>query len=86
MNPKTFIFLFFMSFALAVLAIGTQPTLAQNCFAKTCTQAYQGCAGVLCQRQRGGDCESFCRAEFQKCMQTGEFHGRVCQRTGLKKK
>ena len=86
MGPKAFLALFFMSFVLVALAIGTPPALAQNCSAKTCTQAYRGCAGVLCQQQRGGDCDSFCRAEFQKCMQTGEFHGRVCQKTGLKKK
>ena len=86
MNPKTFLVFFFMSLALAALAIGTPPALAQNCWATTCTQAYQGCTGRLCQIQRGGDCDPFCRVEFQKCMQTGEFHGRVCQRTGLKKK
>jgi hypothetical protein len=54
MSPKAFLVFSFLSFLLVVLAIGTQPAFAQNCSAKTCTKAYQGCAGVLCQREREG--------------------------------
>jgi hypothetical protein len=89
MNPKALLAFSFVSFALVILIIGTPPALAQNCSAKTCSEAIQACTGMHCQRERTGgrgDCTQLCRTEFERCMQTGEFRGRVCQRTGLKKK
>jgi hypothetical protein len=67
-----------------LLTIGTHPVLAQNCSAKTCTQAFQGCMSKHCHTEKtGGNCYPHCNAERDKCMHTGEFYGHVCQLKGL---
>jgi hypothetical protein len=80
---------FAMSVSLIAYAAGTQGAFAQSCAAKTCSEAYRACSGKHCQRERtgtGGDCARFCSGEYQRCLQTGEFRGRVCQKTGLIRK
>jgi hypothetical protein len=87
MSTKSLLVFSFVSIVLAMLTIATLPALAQNCSAKTCSEAIQGCMGKHCQKERtGSNCYPFCHAEFERCMQTGEFLGRVCQRKGLIKK
>lgn len=69
--------------------IGTQPVLAQTCTAKTCSQAFSACTGKHCSRERTGNssqCYRFCQTELERCMKTGEFNGRVCQKHGLIRK
>ncbi len=76
--------------SVAVLApvIMAEPAASEpRCGAKTCTRAMQACMGQHCYTERGRNCYSHCRGEFDRCMQTGEFHGRVCGvRTGLIRK
>ena len=67
------------------LGIGT-PVMAQSCGAKTCSQAYSACTGKHCHEEgsgRGQQCIHFCQGELERCMKTGEFHGRRCQKFGL---
>jgi hypothetical protein len=82
-------FLFITIAILATLGIGT-PAMAQTCAAKTCSQAYSACTGKHCHRERSGghhgDCSRFCSSELERCMRNGEFHGRVCQKSGLIRK
>ena len=87
MIPKTLVGFLFVSFFLVMPTLAVPPALAQTCAAKTCTEAIQACTGKHCAKERTGkNCQSFCQSEFERCMQTGEFRGRVCQRKGLIKK
>jgi hypothetical protein len=72
------IFLFML-----MLGAAAKPALGR-CDSKTCSEAYNACMGIHCSEERGGKhCERHCRPLYDKCLQTGEFHGRQCQRTGL---
>jgi hypothetical protein len=72
---------------LAALLAGaaTGPALAA-CGAKTCSQALRACLDVHCHNQHRRDCSAFCQPEYENCLKTGEFHGRVCEKTGLVRK
>jgi hypothetical protein len=87
MIAKTLVGFFFVSFFLVMPTFATPPALAQNCPAKTCSEAIRLCTGMQCSKEKTGkNCYSFCHSEFERCMQTGEFRGRVCQRKGLIRK
>jgi hypothetical protein len=49
------------------------------CMAKTCSGARAGCVRRCTGTRR---CD-WCDSEFQGCLQTGAFNGRVCQLSGL---
>jgi hypothetical protein len=75
----------FVLVAGAVLSAGAaaaQPA----CSAKTCSQAYRSCTTIHCAYMRGHNCEAHCRPEYERCLQTGEFRGRVCWDKGLKRR
>ena len=74
-------------FFLLVLMVSTatKPALAR-CIAKTCTEAYNACTGVHCFAVRARKCQRYCRMQYEMCLQTGEFHGQICQNIGLIRK
>jgi hypothetical protein len=74
--------------ALFMLTIETPPALAQKCPARTCSEAFERCMSINCHQEKtgGGHCYAHCNAERDKCMQTGEFYGHVCQDKGLIRK
>jgi hypothetical protein len=71
-----------------MLTIEIPSASATTCSAKTCSGAYQGCMTVGCHQagESGQNCASNCNALRDRCMQTGEFLGTVCQLRGLIKK
>ena len=82
MSPK----ILFATFLGSIIAIAASNTALARCGAKTCSEAYRACTVVHCNEERRQNCQSFCQPEYERCLQTGEFHGRQCQKTGLIKK
>ena len=68
---------------IALFFAADTPAVAQTCAAKTCSEALHACAGKHCAAMRGGNCRPFCQNEFDRCMRTGEFRGRVCHKKKL---
>jgi hypothetical protein len=72
--------------AFAVLIMAASASSAQvPCRATTCTKAFHGCVGLRCRQMGRTNCERNCRALYDHCMKTGEWHGKVCAHTGLRR-
>ena len=69
-----------------MVSVAAKPALAR-CGATTCTEAYNACMGTHCFEEGGRKkCDQQCRPRYLDCLQTGDFQGRQCQKTGLIRK
>jgi len=72
---------------LAILALSVGTAVGEPaCSAKTCSRAYRSCTTTHCAYAHGKNCEAHCRPEYERCLQTGEFRGRVCWNHGLERR
>jgi hypothetical protein len=58
-----------------------------GCCADLCSEDMSRGAACLCREalrcDARGNCRPFCQNEFDRCMRTGEFRGRVCHKKKL---